>query len=195
MIVFDLKCEHGHQFEAWFKSSSAYDEQLAAGHVTCPYCESAEITKAPMAPNVAAKGNQSARGEAPLPAPKAETTDAVLSGTGDAKLTELAAEAQKVFAKLKNHVEENCDYVGNKFADEARKIHYGESEERGIYGESTKEETIELLEEGIDIMPLPGTPTPEMQSAERTEQRLREELMPLRDTQTGAFIIDPSDFE
>ena len=170
MIVFDLKCEHGHQFEAWFKSSSAYAEQLAAELVTCPYCESAQITKAPMAPNVAAKGNQSTRGSmvdetlaeeiVPQPTPvKAEASDAVLSGAGDAKLAELASEAQKVFAKLKNHVEENCDYVGNDFAAEARKIHYGESEERGIYGESTKEETVELLEEGIDIMPLPGTPT------------------------------------
>lgn len=118
-----------------------------------------------MAPNVAAKGNQSTRGTAadestPLQTePKTEVADAVLSGAGDAKLAELASEAQKVFAKLKSHVEENCDYVGNDFAAEARKIHYGESEERGIYGESTKEETTELLEEGIDIMPLPGTPT------------------------------------
>jgi len=166
MIVFDLKCEHGHQFEAWFKSSSAYDAQLEAGHVTCPYCDSPEITKAPMAPNVAAKGNQTPKGQqAEAAGPlqrhedKAESNDAILSGAGDQKLTALASEAQKVFAKLKNHVEENCDYVGNNFADEARKIHYGESEERGIYGESSKEETIELLEEGIDIMPLPGTPT------------------------------------
>ena len=121
-----------------------------------------------MAPNVAAKGNQSTRGaavdeEAPLQAPpKAEIADAMLSGAGDAKLAELASEAQQVFAKLKSHVEENCDYVGGDFASEARKIHYGESTEhtgRGIYGESTKEETTELLEEGIDIMPLPGTPT------------------------------------
>jgi len=159
MIVFDLKCEHGHQFEAWFKSSSAYDEQLAAGHVTCPFCDSAKITKAPMAPNVATKGNQTVRGERLVEAEaKPDAADAVLSGTGDSKLGELAAEAQKVFSKLKEHVEENCDYVGDNFANEARKIHYGESEERGIYGESTKEETVELMEEGIEIMPLPGTP-------------------------------------
>jgi len=165
MIVFDLKCDSGHQFEAWFKSSSAYEEQLADGHVMCPYCESASITKAPMAPNVAAKGNQSARGDKPSEAPSMpavsapQMDDPVLSGSGDPRLAELAAEAQKVFAKLKSHVEENCDYVGNKFAEEARKIHYGESEERGIYGESTKEEAIELLEEGIDVMPIPGTTT------------------------------------
>jgi len=170
MIVFDLKCEHGHQFEAWFKSSGAYDEQQEAGLVTCPYCESAQISKAPMAPNVAAKSNQTTRGAkvdecaidettGPSAPAKPDVADAVLSSTGDAKLAELASEAQKVFAKLKHHVEENCDYVGGDFASEARKIHYGESEVRGIYGESTKEETTELLEEGIDIMPLPGTPT------------------------------------
>ena len=160
MIVFDLKCEHDHQFEAWFKSSSAYDEQLTAGLVTCPYCESAQISKAPMAPNVAAKGNQTTRGvaqrdEESLPT-KPENADAVLSGAGDAKLAELASEAQKVFDKLKIHVEENCDYVGGNFASEARKIHYGESEERGIYGETSIEEAQELLEEGVDVMPLPG---------------------------------------
>jgi len=160
MIVFDLKCEHDHQFEAWFKSSGAYDDQLAAGHVTCPYCESPKITKAPMAPNVAAKGNQTARGGAPVQDdPKQDVAEPILSGAGDPKLAELASEAQKVFSKLKTHVEENCDYVGDNFATEARKIHYGESEERGIYGESTKEETVALIEEGIDIMPLPGTPT------------------------------------
>ncbi len=187
MIVFDLKCQHGHKFEAWFQSSSAYSEQLAAGHVTCPYCESTQISKALMAPNVAAKGNQSTNksdlvpvealseagsstvsgAAAPAPAPATATScgpaaaEAILSGAGDPKLAELAAEAQQVFAKLKTHVEENCDYVGGNFADEARKIHYGESTEhtgRGIYGESTKEEAVELMEEGIDIMPLPGTP-------------------------------------
>lgn len=164
MIVFDLKCDLGHQFEAWFKSSSAYEDQLAAGHVTCPFCDSPDISKAPMAPNVSAKGNQRSEVQpseqsAPVLPGKPDIAEAVLSGTGDPKLAELAEEAQKVFKKLKTHVEENCDYVGDKFADEARKIHYGESEERGIYGESTKEETIELLEEGIEIMPLPGTPT------------------------------------
>ncbi len=145
MIVFDLKCPENHRFEAWFKSSSAYEEQLAAGIVECPYCGSTEVSKAPMAPNVAAKGNTRAE-----TAPMVHTKD-------DAKLNELVAEAQKVFAKLRNHVEMNCDYVGDQFAEEARKIHYGEADDRGIYGESTLEETKALLEEGIEIMPLPGS--------------------------------------
>lgn len=144
MIVFDLKCNTGHRFEAWFRSSSAYEEQKAVGLVECPHCGSNDVSKALMAPNVASKGNQ-----------KSEMAS-VASGAGDPKLQEVVAEAQKVLAKLKSHVETNCDYVGDKFADEARKIHYGEAEERGIYGESTLQEAKELLEEGVEVMPLPG---------------------------------------
>tara|TARA_R110002096_G_scaffold107542_1_gene235448 strand:+ start:50 stop:532 length:483 start_codon:yes stop_codon:yes gene_type:complete len=153
MIVFDLKCEHEHQFEAWFKSSSAYEDQKLAGHVTCPYCDSADITKAPMAPNIGAKSNQKADLVPVLPA--AEPATPVATQQPDGKLAELVQETEKMLAKVRDHVQQNCDYVGDNFAEEARKIHYGESEERGIYGESTKEETIELLEEGIDVLPLP----------------------------------------
>ncbi|NVJ71310.1 MAG: DUF1178 family protein [Alphaproteobacteria bacterium] len=144
MIVFDLKCSTGHQFEAWFRSSSAYEDQKAAGLVECPHCGSNDVGKALMAPNVASKGNQK-----PEPAP-------VAASPRDPKMQEVVAEAEKVLAKLKDHVETTCDYVGKDFAEEARKIHYGESEERGIYGESTLQETKELLEEGVEIMPLPG---------------------------------------
>lgn len=161
MIVFDLKCEHGHQFEAWFKSSSAYEDQKLAGHVTCPYCDSADITKAPMAPNIGAKSNQKADLVPTMPAPVSEQAPtpapvaSVASPKQDSKLNELVEEAEKMLTKVRDHVQQNCDYVGDNFAEEARKIHYGESEERGIYGESTKEETVELLEEGIDVLPLP----------------------------------------
>lgn len=147
MIVFDLKCSEDHQFEAWFRSSSAYEDQKAAGLVECPHCGSNDVKKAPMAPNVAAKGNTKVD-----PAPAAP----VAAKSADPKTTELAAQAQELFSKLRNHVEDTCDYVGDKFAEEARKIHYGESEERGIYGESTVEETKALLDEGVEIMPLPG---------------------------------------
>lgn len=144
MIVFDLKCSANHRFEAWFRSSGAYEEQKAAGLVECPHCGTNDVSKALMAPNVASKGNQ-----------KPEVAS-VAARSGDPKLQEVVAEAQKVLTKLKNHVEQNCDYVGDKFADEARKIHYGEAEERGIYGESTLKEAKELLEEGVEVMPLPG---------------------------------------
>ena len=159
MIVFDLKCEHSHRFEAWFKSSSAYEGQLMNGLVSCPYCDSLEISKAPMAPNIAAKSNQkteqtglSVDGAAPA-APA--VTAPVASKQVDGKLAELVQETEKMLAKVRDHVQENCDYVGDNFAEEARKIHYGESAERGIYGESTKQETVELLEEGITVLPLP----------------------------------------
>ncbi|NVJ97268.1 MAG: DUF1178 family protein [Alphaproteobacteria bacterium] len=147
MIVFDLKCTLDHRFEAWFRSSSAYEEQKAAGLVECPHCGSVDISKAPMAPNVAAKGNQKVEA-VPVAASSAKSMDP--------KAAELAAEARKLFSRLRTHVEETCDYVGDNFAEEARKIHYGETEERGIYGESTVEETKALLDEGVEILPLPG---------------------------------------
>lgn len=144
MIVFDLKCSGDHRFEAWFRSSSAYEEQKAAGFVECPQCGSTDVSKALMAPNVAAKGNR-----------KQESTP-VTAKSSDPALAAAAEEARKVLEKLKSHVETTCDYVGSGFAEEARKIHYGEAEERGIYGESTLKETKELIDEGVEIMPLPG---------------------------------------
>ncbi|MBV1900184.1 MAG: DUF1178 family protein [Kordiimonadaceae bacterium] len=156
MIVFDLKCEHSHTFEAWFKSSSVYEDQVLAGLVTCPFCDSAQISKAPMAPNVATKSNRKADLCPPknLPA-EMPPTEPVARPQADSKLAELVQETEKMLDKVRTHVTENCDYVGDNFAEEVRKIHYGESQERGIYGESTKEETVELLEEGIDVLPLP----------------------------------------
>ncbi len=172
MIVFDLKCELNHQFESWFRSSTAYQEQCDAGLVECPYCGSTSITKALMAPNVATKGNQKPDlpAAAVVPATRPAGTEvaahmgatAPLPSVGAAsspspELKALAEKAAAAMAKLQAHVEKNCENVGDNFAEEARKIHYGEAEERGIYGESSLEEAEELLEEGIDIMPLPGT--------------------------------------
>ena len=149
MIVFDLKCGDGHTFEAWFKSSSAYEEQKEMGFVTCPYCESSDISKAPMAPNVAAKSNQKAD-TAAAPQPQNQVA------AGDkGELGKMVAEAEKFLTGVRQHVEKNFEDVGSNFAEEARKIHYGEAEERGIYGESTKEETVELMDEGINVLPIP----------------------------------------
>lgn len=155
MIVFDLKCEEGHQFESWFRSSSAYEEQRDAGLVECPYCGSSSVEKAPMAPNVAAKSNQ--KSPAPVVATKGDTAATVGAAAAPSpELRALAEKAASAMAELQAHVEKTCENVGDKFAEEARKIHYGESEERGIFGESSLEEAEELLEEGIDVMPLPG---------------------------------------
>ena len=138
MIVYTLACAAGHEFEGWFKDSAAYETQAAAKALSCPACGDMAITKAIMAPAV--KGS-------------------VTKAKGVAETT--AAEQQKLrqfAAGFRKFVEENADYVGPKFPEEARKIHYGEAEERGIYGESTLAEAKELIEEGIEIAPMPPDP-------------------------------------
>ena len=146
MIVFDLKCDHDHVFEAWFKSSSAFEEQREAGDIQCPMCGSQKIEKSVMAPNVAAKGNQ--RSDAPSLPKKLEMEDL--------PSPEIIEQAQQFLSAFQKTVEDKCDYVGDNFAEEARKIHYGEAEERGIYGEATADETAELIDEGVEVLPMPS---------------------------------------
>jgi hypothetical protein len=143
MIVFDLKCGEAHVFEAWFGSSDDYEGQRARGLVGCPVCGDTKVEKAVMAPAVAAKGNRAApAAKAPAAAHAPEAVKAMLAAM---------AEVQKA-------VEANCDYVGDRFADEARAIHLGESERRGIYGEATAEEAAALKDEGIEVAALPFRP-------------------------------------
>lgn len=140
MIRYQLRCSHGHEFEAWFKDSAAYDVQAEAGHVACPSCGDNAVCKAPMAPGVISS--------------KSTTRSAKET---EARAQQVAQQILQAVDKLRNHVEENCDYVGDQFADEARRIHYGKSEDRGIYGEASDEETEELIDEGIDVFQLPGS--------------------------------------
>ncbi len=186
MIVFDLKCDNNHKFEAWFQSSSAYAEQKQKGIVECPFCGSSDVEKAIMAPNVGVKSNQKVTGSSVLPHTSSEAHDVLpmAKSNADSSQTirkpahasktaspdmaikepkaeiskELAEVAQEFTKAIKKHVEENCDYVGKEFAEEARKIHYGETVERGIYGEASADETAELIDEGIDILPIPLSP-------------------------------------
>lgn len=130
MIVFNLKCDHDHAFEGWFASSAAYDTQRAAGQVVCPHCASIKIEKAPMAPAVA------------------RTKKTVLAQEDRKKMRQFVA-------GMRRYVQENADYVGKDFPEEARKIHYGEIAERHIYGEASPEEAQELIDEGVDIAALP----------------------------------------
>ncbi len=139
MISYQLKCSSRHEFEAWFPNSASYDEQRAAGDVGCPICGDPEVAKAPMAPNVASR--------------KESTRTA-----SEARAEEVAREIVNAAYKLRDHVEQNCDNVGTEFAEEARRIHYGETEERGIYGEASSEETASLDEEGIEVYRLPALP-------------------------------------
>ena len=130
MIVYNLRCRNAHEFEGWFRDSAAFDAQSLGGKLTCPVCDSRKVEKAIMAPSV----------------------------SGAKKPTVTAAEAQKMrqfMTGLRKYVQENADYVGPNFAEEARKIHYGETEHRHIYGETSVEEAKELLEEGVDVAPLP----------------------------------------
>lgn len=129
MIRYDLKCDNGDEFEAWFGSIADYDKQAEAGLVECPHCGSKHVTKAPMAPAVQTARKKSERGE--------------------------RAVAMAMAAKVREHIKDNFDYVGDKFADEARKMHEGESEERAIWGEATPEQARELAEEGVPAAPLP----------------------------------------
>jgi len=141
MILYSLTCENEHRFEAWFRDSAAFDAQASRKRVLCPHCQSPKVGKAPMAPAIS-KGAQGPS--------KRLRGQAHMAGS-DPKLAEM-------LAKVRAHVEQNFDYVGEKFPEEVRRIHYGESEERGIYGEATVEDTKELIEEGIAVSPLPIPP-------------------------------------
>lgn len=141
MIKYNIKCENSHVFEAWFKNSDACDTQIERGIVSCSLCGSTNVEKALMAPSVPKKSNKK--------------TETVSNQKSDAEQVEIAMKALK---ELRKNVEDNCDYVGNQFAEEARKIHYGETENRGIYGEATDDERAELVEEGVEVAALPWVP-------------------------------------
>lgn len=150
MIAFDLVCApNGHRFEGWFASSAEYDRQLALHLLCCPTCGSAVVTKALMAPNIGRKGNQ-----AKVSAPREDDKQTVAVSNQP----EMPAQIEKAIAelsKLQSRMLENSAWVGRKFADEARAIHYGETPERVIHGEASPDEAQALFDEGISIAPLP----------------------------------------
>jgi hypothetical protein len=130
VIVYNLRCKNGHEFEGWFRDSAAYDLQHEEGHLSCPTCNSRKVEKAIMAP--------------------------ALAGTRDSDARRDQTRQQRQFMTgLRKYVQENAEYVGPKFAEEARRIHYGEAVDRHIYGETSLEEARELAEEGLDVAPLP----------------------------------------
>ena len=152
MILYQLNCDLQHSFEAWFKDGATCDRQLKRNTVECPACGSVKVAKALMAPRVGKKGN--AREIAPIEAPSAPAPIAAPAP----KAAMIPAELRQALMEVRKQIESNCDYVGDKFADEARKIHEGESEARGIYGEATEEEHEELIEDGIDVSRIPWVP-------------------------------------
>lgn len=145
MIRFVLKCGEGHEFEAWFSSGDSFDEQCEANAIRCPECGSADVSKALMAPAVLRK----------------RTTEPTRDEVTRPTLPETPENPGQTYAFLKGlreHLKSNADDVGDKFAEEARKMHYGEAEERNIYGEATVDEAKALHDEGIPALPLPKLP-------------------------------------
>lgn len=141
MKVLNLQCRQAHGFEGWFGSEDDFQAQLARGLVECPVCGDADVAKLPSAPRL----NLGASAPA---APAAAGKQEVMNAAPNAQL-------QAAWMQLVRQVMANTEDVGERFAEEARKIHYGESEERGIRGQASREETQELLEEGIGVLPLP----------------------------------------
>jgi len=146
VILYNLLCFRGHAFEGWFTSIAAYDEQAEGGKLFCPICNSRKVGKAPMAPALATSMSQCERVVAETPVRTQEIPQ---------QLPDELRKMRQFVTGLRTYVEQNAEYVGRKFPDEARKIHYGESEERHIYGEASLQEAADLVEEGIDLAPLP----------------------------------------
>jgi hypothetical protein len=150
MILYELNCDRQHSFEAWFKDGATADRQLKRKTVECPSCGSVKVAKALMAPRVGKKGNS--RAIAPVEAPAVPSAPAPMPVP---KAAMIPAELRQALLEVRKQIEANADYVGDKFAEEARKIHEGEAEARGIYGEATDAEHEELLEDGIEVTRIP----------------------------------------
>ena len=133
MILFTLRCARDHEFEGWFRDGEAYEAQRAGGEIACPNCGDTGIDKAVMAPRLGRS-----RDAGPPPA--------------------VLAEMRKTLVEMRRQIETNCDYVGGRFAEEARKIHYGETDAHGIYGEASDAESRELADEGIRVGRIPWVP-------------------------------------
>lgn len=140
MKVLDLQCQHGHAFEGWFASNDAFDEQRATGLVACPICADTSVTKLLSAPRLNLSG-----AKAPAAASASASANAVAAP--DSPEARWMRAVREVMAKTED--------VGERFADEARRMHYGETAERGIRGQATREQTEALLDEGIPVLPLP----------------------------------------
>lgn len=141
MIKYQLRCDADHEFEGWFRNSGDFDAQASSDLMSCPSCGSSKVEKAIMAPAIAS------------------------SETKTARLADMRRNMAKAAERARDYVEKNYDYVGDRFPEEARKIHYGESSPRGIYGEASGKDVKALIDEGVEIAPLPGVSKREAKSA------------------------------
>lgn len=144
MIRYDLVCKDGHTFDGWFAGSAAFDEQAGAGGVKCPYCGSAKVEKQLMTPGIPAKANRQVQNN--------QQAFSAIPHDPQAKALHQA------IRELRRYVQEKAEYVGDRFPEEARRVHYEEAKQRGIYGEATVEEARDLISEGIEVRPLPTLP-------------------------------------
>lgn len=177
MILFDLLCSEGHDFEAWFRDSDSFDRLVAVGEIECAICGDTKVKKALMAPNISTaktmdgqadretteKALAATDSESPAPPSETATSSSMvaqgnensLSGPAGTPVPEKVAEAMRVLRQVQTHIEKNFDHVGKHFAEEARKMHYGEAKKRSIYGQATQEEAEELGEEGVEVNQMP----------------------------------------
>jgi hypothetical protein len=149
MVIYDLICEHGHQFEGWFKSADDLQSQTDSNLLLCPFCDSAEVTKKLTAAKITRKSN-SASSVKELPSQQVVR--------GDARSSEKFAKLQKMLGQVHDYIDRNFEDVGNRFSEEAIKIHHGEAEANNIRGTATREELKEMRKEGVEAVPLPPKP-------------------------------------
>ena len=152
MIHYNLRCKRGHAFESWFQSSSAYETQEKRQLVNCPVCGSAEVERAIMAPQIVSKKGREVTGAAPAPATE------VAPPASTPLLMAQERELRTKLKELRDHIVKSADNVGERFPVEARKMHYGDIEHRPIYGEASPDEARALIEEGVEVTPLPVLP-------------------------------------
>jgi hypothetical protein len=152
MIRYNLRCERGHAFESWFQNSAAYESQEKRKLVNCPACGSAKVERAIMAPQIVSKKGRA--GAEPAPAPATEVT----APTSTPLLMAQERELRIKLKELRDHIVKNADNVGERFPNEARKMHYGDIEHRPIYGEASPNEARALIDEGVEVSPLPVLP-------------------------------------
>lgn len=150
MIHYQLRCDQGHAFDSWFRDSAGFDLQVQRGLVACPECGGTKVGRALMAPAIA-KGRTQTVAEQGAPATPTAPAPQTMA-------TDLPDQVRAALQRIRAEVERNSDYVGPAFADEARRIHNGESEKRSIYGESTPEQAHSLAEDGIEVMRIPWVP-------------------------------------
>jgi hypothetical protein len=157
MIHYNLRCAKGHAFESWFQSSSAYEVQEKRKLINCPVCGSTRVERAIMAPQIVRKKGRGATASESLPVP-APAAEVIPPSSPTPLLMAQEAELRTKLKELRDHIVSNADNVGERFPNEARKMHYGDIEHRPIYGEASPDEARALIDEGVEVMPLPTLP-------------------------------------